>query len=78
MRSRLASEIAREMDASTTIIKQGNQALVAAACEVAERETRQQVGIACFNSPQQFMLSDKTRPLSPPSNTCWIMIAKSK
>lgn len=57
MRSRLASEIAREMDASTTIIKQGNQALVAAACEVAERETRQQVGIACFNSPQQFMLS---------------------
>ncbi|MDH8517113.1 transacylase, partial [Klebsiella pneumoniae] len=57
MRSRLASEIAREMDASTTIIKQGNQALVAAACEVAERETRQQVGIACFTSPQQFMLS---------------------
>ena len=57
MRSRLASEIASEMDASTTIIKQGNQALVAAACEVAERETRQQVGIACFNSPQQFMLS---------------------
>ncbi len=42
---------------------------------MAERETRQQVGIACFNSPQQFMLSDKTRPLSPPSNTCWIMIA---
>ncbi|BEM88064.1 hypothetical protein SME46J_25340 [Serratia marcescens] len=57
MRSRLAGEIAREMDAGTTIIKQGNQALVEAACEAAERETRQQVGIACFNSAQQFMLS---------------------
>ncbi|HGM7842573.1 MULTISPECIES: ACP S-malonyltransferase [Enterobacterales] len=57
MRSRLASHIAQEMDAGTSIIKQGNLALVEAACDAAVRETRQQVAIACFNSPKQFMLS---------------------
>lgn len=56
-RSRLASEIALQVDAGTSIIKQGNLALIKAACEYARNETNLQVDIACYNSDQQFMLS---------------------
>lgn len=57
LRSRLASNIADQVDAGTSIIKQGNLDLVTAACEFACKETNLQVGIACYNSDQQFMLS---------------------
>lgn len=57
LRSRLASEIADQVDAGTSIIKQGNLELVTAACEFARNDTKQQVDIACYNSDQQFMLS---------------------
>ncbi|OCG20186.1 transacylase [Gilliamella sp. App2-1] len=57
LRSQLASDIANQVDAGTSIIKQGNLDLVTAACEFARNETKQQVDIACYNSDQQFMLS---------------------
>ena len=52
LRSRLASNIADQVDAGTSIIKQGNLDLVTAACEFACKETNLQVGIACSKSDQ--------------------------